>query len=113
MGKRLSGTLAIIVMDRFEKRFVYTELQPSPVVFFRYVDDVGTVVSNTQVVQGTLEHLNKKHPTIQFELKTPGENGFPPIPDIKVKIKADGSIERKLHKKGSEQRYNATLQFTS
>ena len=35
MGNRLSGTLAIIVMDRFERRFVYKELQPSPVVFVR------------------------------------------------------------------------------
>ena len=111
MGNRLSGTLAIIVMDRFERRFVYNELQPSPVVFVRYVDDVGTVVPNTQVAQGTLEHLNKKHPTIQFELETPGEDGFLPILDIKVKIKADGSIERKLFTK--EANKGITLHFNS
>ena len=66
MDNRLSGTLIVVVMDRFERRFVYKELPPSPDVFVRYVDDVGTVVPNTQVAQGTLEHLNKKHPTIQF-----------------------------------------------
>ena len=58
-----------------------------------------------------LEHLNKKHPTIQFELETPGEDGFLPILDIKVKIKADGTIERKLYTK--EANKGITLHFNS
>ena len=58
-----------------------------------------------------LEHLNKSHPTIQFELETPGEDGFLPILDIKVKIKADGSIERKLYTK--EANKGITLHFNS
>ena len=43
MGNRLSGTHAIFVMDRFEGRFDYKELQPSPVVFVRYVDEARTL----------------------------------------------------------------------
>ena len=99
MGNRLSGTLAIIVMDRFWRRFVYDELKPSPVIFVRYVDDVGTVVPSVEVAHQALEYLNQQHPTIQFELETPAEDGFLPILGIKVKIRLDGTIERKLGRK--------------
>ena len=81
------------------------------VVFVRYLGNVGMVVPNTQVVQGMPEHLNKKHPTIQFELETPGEDGFLPILDIEVKIQADGSIKRKLYTK--EANKGITLHFNS
>ena len=111
MGNRLSGTLAIIVMDRFERRFVYDELKPSPVIFVRYVDDIGTVVSSVEVAHQTLEYLNKQHPTIQFELETPAEDGFLPILDIKVKIRLDGTIERKPYRK--EANKGITLHFNA
>ena len=110
MGNRLGGTLAIIVMDRFERRFVYNELKPSPVIFVRYVDDIGTVVPNVEVAHQTL-YLNKQHPTIQFELETPAEDGFLPILDIKVKIRLDSTIERKLFRK--EANKGITLHFNS
>ena len=42
MGNRVSGTLAILAMDKFERMFVYQELLP--LVYVRYVDDVGTVM---------------------------------------------------------------------
>ena len=79
MGNRLSGTLAINVIDRFERRFVYDKFKPSPIIFVRYVDDIGTVVPSVEVAHQTLEYLNKQHPTIQFELETPAEDGFLPI----------------------------------
>ena len=44
MGNRLSGTLAILCMDRFERSHIYN-LQPKPIFYVRYVDDTGTVVS--------------------------------------------------------------------
>ena len=40
MGNRLSGTLAIICMDRLERKFVYS-LKPKPIFYVRYVDDVN------------------------------------------------------------------------
>ena len=43
MGKCLSGTLAILCMDRFERSHIYN-LQPKPIFYVRYVDDTGTVV---------------------------------------------------------------------
>ena len=44
-GSRLSGTLAILVMDRYER--VHTYCISIPAICVRYVDDNGTVVNNT------------------------------------------------------------------
>ena len=48
MGSRLSGTLATLAMDRFERNNIYDTIRP--VVYSRYVDDIGTVVSSIPVV---------------------------------------------------------------
>ena len=111
MGNRLSGTLAILVMDRFERNFVYQELKPSPIIYVRYVDDVGTVAEGTNAAKDVLKYLNKKHPTIQFELEIPDDNKFLPILDIKIKIQQDGSIERKPFTKKANK--GITLHFDS
>ena len=58
MGNRLSGTLAIIVMDRFERSHVYQQLQPASQLFIRYVDDSNTVANNTQQAQDMLRINN-------------------------------------------------------
>ena len=58
MDNRLSGTLIVIVMDRFERRFVYKELPPSPDVFVRYVDDVW---------YGCTEHTSRAGHGQQFQ----------------------------------------------
>ena len=76
MGNRVSATLAILAMDKFERMFVYQELLP--LVYVRYVDDVGTVVKNRHEAESTLEYLNSKQPTIKFEMELPSEEGFCP-----------------------------------
>ena len=47
LGNRLNGTLTIVCMDRFERLFRYQELQPKPIVYIRYVDDVGITVNKS------------------------------------------------------------------
>ena len=84
MGNRVSGTLAILAMDKFERMFVYQELLP--LVYVRYVDDVGTVVKNRQEAENTVEYLNSKHPTIKFEMELPSEEGFLPLLDMAVRF---------------------------
>ena len=91
MGNRLSGTLAILVMDKFERMFVYQELSPTPRIYVRYVDDVGTVVRDREQANNMLEYLNSKHPTIKFEMELPSEDdGFLPILDMAVQIDETG-----------------------
>ena len=56
IGNRVRGTLAaILAMDKFERLLVYQELLP--LVYVRYIDDVGTVVKNQQEAENTLEYL--------------------------------------------------------
>ena len=80
MGNRLSGTLAILCMDRFERLHVYQELQPKPVVCVRYVDDTGAVGNNRMEANWMLGYLKTKRPTIQFEMELPDDDRFSPCP---------------------------------
>ena len=111
MGNRLSGTLAILCMDRFERLYIYQELQPKPIIFVRYVDDTGTVVSSNTQAHEMLAYLNSKHQTIQFEMELPDNEGFLPILDIKIRINENGEIERKLFAKAANK--GITLHFNS
>ena len=99
MGNRISGTLAILAMDCFERLFIYQELEPKRSLYLRYVDDTGTVVNNTNEVHRILNYLNKKHSTIKFETDLPNNDGYLPIFDIQLKINPDGSIQYKPTKK--------------
>ena len=47
MGNRLSGTLAILVMDSFEKQHMYS-LSPKLLIYVPYVDDIGSVIDNNE-----------------------------------------------------------------
>ncbi len=111
MGNRLSGTLAIICMDRFERLHIYQQLTPRPTIYVRYVDDVGTVTVNTITAKNTLTYLNKQHPTIKFDMELPDTNGFLPILDIKLKLNDDGTIQYKLYTKPASK--GITLHFHS
>ena len=110
MGNRLSGSLAIICMDRFEQSHVYN-LDPKLPIYVRYVDDTGSTVPSVTQANALLKHLNDKHPTIKFELELPDTERFLPILDIKLKIREDGTIEHKLYRKAANK--GLTLHFKS
>ena len=99
MGNRLSGTLAILCMDRFETMHIYQNLQPPLTIYVRYVDDAGTVTPTTEQATTTLTYLNSKHPTIKFEMELPDTDGYLPILDIKLNIDEDGNLHHKLYSK--------------
>ena len=101
MGSKLSGTLAILVVDRFEKDHIYQNILFSPWLYVRYLDDTGTLAKNTEHAQYMLTHINSWHPMIKFDLETPDESGFLPILDTKVKIQEDGTLSTKIFTKTS------------
>ena len=99
MASRLSGMLAILAMDRFEKNNIYDTIRP--VVYVRYVDDIGTVVSSIPEANQLLETLNSQHQTIKFELELPAEDNYLPLLDAALKINHDGSLSHRLHTKSA------------
>ena len=99
MGSRLSGTLAILTMDRFERNNIYDTIRP--VVYSRYVDDIGMVVSSIPEASQLLETLNSQHDTIKFELELPAADGYMPLLDAALKINQDGSLSHQLHTKSA------------
>ena len=99
MGNRLSGTLAILCMDRFERLHIYQQLHPQLTIYVRYVDDVGTVTTDTEQANKILPYLNEQHPTIKFEMEVPDDNGYLAILDIKLNIDQDGNIDHTLYTK--------------
>ena len=111
MGGRISGTLAILVMDRFETSHIYNQLLPASLVYMRYVDDTGTIANNIEEAQAMLEYLNDQHPTIKFDLETPDKNGYLPILDVMIKIDEAGEISRKHYRKTANR--GLTLNFLS
>ena len=81
MGSCLSGQLAIIMMDRFERQH-FCSRPPQMAFYARCVDDTRTTVRKNKDAEELLTDLNSKHPTIKFELELPDTDGFLPIPDI-------------------------------
>ena len=67
MGGRVSGTLAILVMDRFERNYIYNQLAPTSTFYVRYIDDTNTVANNADEALQMLEYINSKHNTIKFD----------------------------------------------
>ena len=84
MGNRLSGTLAILAMDRFERTFIYQNPYPSLTIYACFIDDIGTIVNNPNEAQLLLTYLNSKHPTIKFELELPNDDDYLPILDVQI-----------------------------
>ena len=54
------AVLAILAMDRFERNNIYDTIRP--VVYVRYVDDIGTVVSSIPEANQLLEALGPQQP---------------------------------------------------
>ena len=94
MGTRLSSTLTIVVMDKFERAHIYDQLTPTSTVFVRYMDDTNTIANDEADAKAMSTYLNSKHPTIKFELALLQEEGYHPILDTKLKINVDDTISQ-------------------
>ena len=108
MGSKWSGTLAILVIDRFENDHIYQNILFSPRLYVRYIDDTGTLAKNTEHAEYMFEYLNRWHPMTKFDLETPDESGFLPILNTKMKIQEDGTLSTKNVYKDSQQRSYTT-----
>ena len=96
----VSGTLAIIAMDRFETLHIYQQPKFQDLaVYVRYIDDTGTVLKSRKDAMDMLTYLNDQHKSIKFEMELPDMKNFLPILDVRIGIDGDGSVRRKLYTK--------------
>ncbi|XP_019755307.1 uncharacterized protein LOC109534175 [Dendroctonus ponderosae] len=69
MGSPLSSVVANLSMDKFEKTALSTALF-KPTIWCRYVDDTFVIWRHgRENLDIFLDHLNKKHPDIQFTME--------------------------------------------
>ena len=66
MGGRVSGTLAILAMDKFEKATI-RPLLSERALYRRYIDDINMIVPSKQRAQEILEISNRAHPDLKFD----------------------------------------------
>ena len=109
MESRLRETLAILAMDRLERNNISDTIRP--VVYSRYVDEIGTVVSSFPEASQLLKTLNSQHENIKFELELPAADGYLPLLEAALKINQDGSLSHRLHTKSASKQI--TLHFES
>ena len=82
MGLRISPLLAIVYLDRIERRSLITGI----IFYKRYIDDVFLVSSTANAMNTMLQNLNSCDPNIRFTVEHPDEDGFLPFLNTKVRI---------------------------
>ena len=91
MGNRLAPIFAIFFPDRIENQAIYADLSLS--LFYRYIDDCITPASSFEEAHMIQNHLNSQEPSIRYEIELPGEDGFLPCLNTKVKVNESGFVE--------------------
>ena len=76
MGSPASPCIANIYMDKFERNALDTFNGPPPKTWWRYVDDVLSVMKR-RAVDELLRHLNSQHPSIQFTHELEKDGSLP------------------------------------
>ncbi|EYC25440.1 hypothetical protein Y032_0012g1893 [Ancylostoma ceylanicum] len=94
MGLRISPLLAIVYLNRIERKSLI-----SGILFYkRYVDDVFVISSNDEELHTMLENLNKCDSNVKFTTELPDKNGYLLFLNTKVRI-SKGRKQFRWHKK--------------
>ena len=101
MGNRLAPILAILFMDRIENQAIYSDQALSLPLYYRYIDDCITPASSPDEAIKIQDKLNSQDPSIRFEIELPGEDGFLPFLNTKVKVNESGTVETGWHTKSA------------
>jgi hypothetical protein len=93
MGNRLAPILAILFMDRIEIQAIYSDQALFLPLYYRYIDDCITPASGPDEAVKIQDKLNSQDTSIPFEIELPGEDGFLPFLNTKVKVNESGTVE--------------------
>ena len=88
-------------MDRIENQAIYSDQALSLPLYYRYIDDCITPASGPDEAIKIQDKLNSQDPSIRFEIELPGEDGFLPFLNTKVKVKESGTVEMGWHTKSA------------
>lgn len=100
MGSSLSGILAILFMDKLEKKTLFSCLYVDP--YKRYVDDIYAQTTDESNADVFHEHMNNKHPNIKFKIEktvSTSEGNCLSLLDFTVHLTNEGSAEFNFYKK--------------
>ncbi|EYB85791.1 hypothetical protein Y032_0290g1522 [Ancylostoma ceylanicum] len=96
MGNRIAPLVAIIFLDHIERNTLTSEI----LFYKRYIDDVFVIGQTRTDVGSTLERLNSFDENVTFTLEEPGDDGFLPFLNARIKI-TDGKADYLWYKKPS------------
>ena len=88
-------------MDRIENQAIYSDQALSLPLYYRYIDDCITPASGPDEAIKIQDKLNSQDPSIRFEIELPGEDGFLPFLNTKVKVNESGTVETGWHTKSA------------
>ena len=100
MGSSISGTLAILFMDKLETIALSSHLMISP--YKRYVDDIYLQTTNEETADHFHDTINNAHPNLKFEIensKVTSSGLSLSLLDFKVTISKDSSSSFEFYKK--------------
>ena len=76
MGLPLGPTIANFFLAQTETHLLQQQLNSTPNVYFRYLDDIFTIFNNEADSMEFLDRLNRQHKNLQFTMKK-STNTFP------------------------------------
>ncbi len=87
MGSSVSAILAILFMDKLEKKALLSFQHIG--LYARYVDDIFTLVMNHSEAENLLNLLKHQQESIKFEVEHPNEDNSLSLLDFNFQISGD------------------------
>jgi hypothetical protein len=98
MGSPLGPLFANIFMDNFENKHIEQLEALGVKVWYRYVDDIFSVLDNNTKAEEILQYLNNQHPNIKFTIEKEKNNKLPFL-DTQVNRRSNGYFTTIYRKK--------------
>ena len=112
MGSPLSGLLADVFMNHFERKYIMSNpaYKNKILAYYRYVDDTFMLFDGTtRQIESMVSSLNKTHPNIKFTLEHEADNKISFL-DAMI-VKQNGNLAFKVYRKPTTT--NSTIHSSS
>ena len=93
MGNRLAQYSQFSTWIELRIKPIYSDLSLSISVYYGCIDDCITPASNHEEAVCIQNKLNSSDPAIRSEIELPGDDGFLPFLNTKIKVNESGIVE--------------------